>query len=187
MKIRKILDILFGLLIISLLVSCSIKMSEKGNIYSAVPECKKIQMSEYKINVLDKRQYIDDRELKIPLASLEGMMDRISPKIDIDLENLFRSILEQFRIQGDKSLMFNVEILDIVKEFSADRYSETEYVSTKLKITVKNKLTGETITAADGEGWGSRKSTCAKTATIEKMLHDSVKIAFIDALNKLNL
>ena len=182
------LPILSVIVILTLLCSCSIKLSENGNIFPPYPAFKKISMLNYTIEITDKRQFIDDRKVKIAtLLDMPGMIDRISPKIELDLKGLFSGILEQFKTRGDKDLLFSVEIIDIIQEFSADTYSETEYVSTRLKVTVKDRVTGKTLNSSEGEGWGSRKSTCAKAATIKKMLDNSIKSAFIDALNKLTM
>lgn len=183
MKGKKAIPILLSFLIIS--VSGCMTLTKEGPLFSDRPRFNKIPVGAYEITVSDKREYIDSRKLIVPLMYVNTYMDRVSPKIDIDLIKVFKNILEQFIVKGDENLIFTVEILEVTQDYTGDKYSNTEYVSTKLNVLVKNKSTGEIIDSKEGEAWGSRKGFHATLNSIDKMLHDSIKLAFIDALNRL--
>lgn len=144
-------------------------------------------MQGYDVSVVDKRAYIDHRKLKVPTMFIEGMMDRISPEIDYDLSRMFSEVLLQCMASGDRRLQFAVEILDITEEFSADKYTATEYVSTRLKVSVVDTASDELLQESEGEAWGSNKTTHARLEEIERMVEESLTRAFLDAMNKMNL
>jgi hypothetical protein len=170
------------------LLSC-MSVAKKGPIFTGNTNKTTIQFpcNNYKLSVIDKRTHVHHRSLKIPLVSFPGNADKISQKLGRKYFYLLREILKKNVTSGKLSLIFNVEVVDAYKEFKADTYSEHEGAYVKLRLFVKDKLTGKTLAQSEGISWGSQKTLNASQKSIEKMFRDALKMAFQDALNSISL
>jgi hypothetical protein len=160
----------------------------KGNLKTqASPVVNKIAVSGIDVLIVDKRSGVRDGGLKIPVLTLPGEPRRISPAISLDLEETFKRVLERFRTEGKTDVVFKIEITEGLMSFQAKALHEVEHVSTRLRLTVTDPVSGADLGSSTGVGWGTRKSLDASPARLEEMFNLSIEAAMADALSNLRI
>ncbi len=162
--------------------------STKGNLGTdQIQVQNKLAAKDFEVVIEDSRTNVQDPSLGIPVFTLPGKKNEISPAITIDLEQLFREVMQDFQVPGDRTLVFEIEVREGVMGFRAGAFHEEEYVRTILKVTATDKGTGGDLGSSAGRGWGTRKSLDASPRRLEKMFNRSIRAALIDALQKLTI
>lgn len=150
-----------------------------------------ISMASYDVTVNDKRPRTDDRSFSVPVVSLPGQEDRISPPLDApildsSIDDRAREAIEQSRVAGSRHLVFTINVLEGLVSFSATAFSETEFVSWDLEVRVSEEGAQAPLSIARGESWGRRTSLDAGPNRLLRMYLDSFTQALNRALSRLN-
>jgi Caspase domain len=188
MRIATVIKWIVCTYLVVFLSSC-MSIAKKGSLFTepANNTTIRIPSKNYKLSIIDKRTHVDHRPLKVPLISSSRDADKVSPKIDKKYFYLLLETLKKNITPGNLSLIFGVEVIEAYQHFKADTYSEYEGAYVKLRLYVKDKLTGKTLSQSDGLSWGSQKTLTASKKSIESMFRDALKMAFQDALNSISL
>jgi len=166
-----------------ILAACT-TISTQGPLFSQrVKPSDKIPLNDFDIVYKDRRERVDNRELKIPTLTVSGNQDRIQPKIDPEWDRMFTETVNRQREPGNGDLLFLVDILEAYQEFKAEAYAEIEYAGAKLKVRVLERTTNQILAESEGASWGSKKTLDASQANIEAMFWEALEMAFLDALN----
>jgi hypothetical protein len=176
------ISILLSIILIT--VGCT---TTKGPLFQNDNPRMNIRLSDYSVIFNDRRQNTENRKLFVPITSYPWQQDKISPKFNKELEDIFHLVIAEYQLPGPQNITFEVSILEGYQEFIANAFSETEVVSWKISIRILDKDNGELLCSSEGQCWGRRTSIDASPEMVRAMYYHSFAKAVTNAFEKLCL
>ena len=142
-------------------------------------------MAAYTLEVRDQRTTSDRTSPSTPLISFPWQEDKVSPVFDAALRQRLNRLVHATQQPGNRTLNFEVELLEGWQGFSAELFSEKETVSWHVNLTVdeNNRAIGQST----GRCEGSRRSVDASQDELRRMYYACFERAVKSALNSLTL
>ena len=127
------------------------------------------------LSIVDQRQNVSDRELKIPTFSLRGNNDEIFPALTEEHKQLIESEILSYTKNSGREVDAIVHIEDGRKQFKASFGGEHETVLFKIKLTLYDGIRQPYLLSSWGEGFFEVKSMDASADYIEKLYQKVIK------------
>ena len=139
-----------------------------------------IEMSEYSLEVLDKREGVQELPPKVSFFSVPWQDNKASLVVGDEAKRRFNRVIDGVKTKSDRTMEFKIEIFEGYLQFVANSFSEKEIVSWKLNL----KVFSNSSKALDGDGScrGERESIDASPKRLKAMYLKCFEKAIIDAL-----
>ncbi|UKM65388.1 hypothetical protein GSB9_01954 [Flavobacteriaceae bacterium GSB9] len=144
-----------------------------------------IPFESFSISVSDLRDYVSDNDIFLNPITFGGEQDFVSPPVPDNLESELKSIINEAKIKGDRSIKFEVEIKKGVQTFHFNGFHEVEYVEVILNIKALDNETEELIGQTTSKSWGKKKTFDATYKRINRMYLTAFRHAFKSGLKEL--
>ncbi len=93
------------------------------------------------ISITDLRQDVSERKIRIPIMTLPGMKDEVSPILKEGTKNLIKTeIGKQFSEKTDTSYIVVINIKKALIGFRAYAFSEKQYTNAELEIITTDQF-----------------------------------------------
>jgi len=155
-----------------------------GSIYEPESLNASIEMATFEVRVLDSREQVDDRTLKVPITSFIWDEDKVSPRLPESFKQLAEETVRESQSDGASHLIFEVQVLEAYQVFDRTALREVEEVQFEIVVHMKQVLSDKTVSVRAKAG-GRRVSPDASRQRVQKMFQQAFQDAMVKALNKL--
>ena len=144
-----------------------------GSIYEPESLNASIEMATFDVRVLDSREQVDDRTLKVPITSFIWDEDKVSPRLPESFNQLAEETVRESQSDGASHLIFEVQVLEAYQVFDRTALREVEEVQFEIVVHMKQVLSDKTVSVRAKAG-GRRVSPDASRQRVQKNVPASI-------------
>lgn len=136
------------------------------------------------IEIIDSRENVTDRKIRIPTLSLPGQKDKVSPILTDEQKQMITNQIQSYFSNNGENIFVKCEIIKACKEFTAYAFHEREYVQidTKISLLDTNK---NVIKYCTSSAFLEAKSMDATYDSIDLMYIEALKSSIYKCFEKL--
>lgn len=138
MSLNNSINAIFLFITLALITGCYSKQNFiKGTSHENLI---KVNGSVIDIQIIDLRDNITNREIKIPALTLPGMKDEISKELQESTKQLIKDeITKQFTAHTDTNYYVEVRLIKGKIGFKANAFNEKEYTDIEIELQTKDQ------------------------------------------------
>jgi len=134
--------------------------------------------------VVDIRNNVSTRALHIPDITLPGQSDLVHPELTQAHQDVITKQVKSYFRDGENEYNVKIEVVEGIKEFSANLFNEREYVQFDVQISLANPKTNALKTCSS-TAFFEAKSMDANYNFIDKIYLKAMRTAVYKCCEKL--